>query len=220
MKKYLKRILVCILMIGCVNKPVNAQMIEKDEMVIKVEVSDGSIIERKIPVDESAMLSTQSVQEDPKVTKTGTAYIMFNEETTDVKVLTQQEYLNEVKATRGNSTTDTSSSSNVFWKATVSITYKADDTYCTFIKAGASWTQLRGSTTLTDREVYWGGTLGITAKGQTYHPNKNDVSYDINWGPEKYGHGSIIGCNSSATYKATNGSLSGKITANVSHDFV
>ena len=40
MKKYLKRILVCILMIGCVNKPVNAQMIEKVLRLFRKDCSD------------------------------------------------------------------------------------------------------------------------------------------------------------------------------------
>ena len=55
------------------------------------------------------------------------------------------------------------------------------------------------------------------------YPSENGkpvIYYGQNVSAVQYGHGSIIGCNSSATYKATNGSLSGKITANVSHDFV
>ena len=58
----------------------------------------------------------------------------------------------DANAYRAAITTDSSSSQNTYWKATVSITYSADDTYCTFSKAGASWTQLRGTTTLSNRE--------------------------------------------------------------------
>lgn len=100
--------------------------------------------------------------------------------------------------TYANTTTDSSSNQNIYWKATVSVTYSADGTYCTFSKASASWTKLRGVTTLSNRSVYWGYTLGIKTGGKTYSPTSNSVSYSTGLGAMKYGQGSVIGCNSSA----------------------
>lgn len=120
-------------------------------------------------------------------------------------------------AARYGSTTDSSSNQNIYWKATVSVTYSADDTYCTFSKAGASWTQLRGSSSLSNRKVYWGYTLGLKQGGKTNYPTSNSVSYNTGLGAMKYGNGSLLGCNSSVLITLDNG-LSMTLEANIQKD--
>lgn len=112
----------------------------------------------------------------------------------------------DAKAYRASSSTDSNSEQNTYWKAKVSITYSADGTYCDFSKAAASWTQLRGNSSLSDREVYWGYTLGISSGGKTYYPTSNSVSYKTNLGRKKYGTTSLIGCNSSVLITLEHGS--------------
>ena len=148
---------------------------------------------------------------DDEATLIGEAYIKIpSNELDPIEIMDASTY--------ASSTTDTSSTQNTYWKATVSVTYTDDGTYCTFSKAGASWTQLRGTTTLSNREVYWGYTLGLKAGGKTEYPTSNSVSYNTGLGALKYGGGSLIGCNSSAMITLQSGSTL-KLEANIEKDF-
>lgn len=203
MRRYLALLITTILIASFVTLPVMAR---EEPTVVSVSVTNnktGQVKQARIPVDNK--VSVLSSNEEKILL--GDVYVKISEEAEDSIELMDAE-------TYASSTTDSSSNQNTYWKATVSITYTDDGTYCTFSKAGASWTQLRGSTTLSNRSVYWGYTLGVKSGGKTYSPTSNSVSYSTGLGALKYGGGSVIGCNSSALITLQSG-LTVTLEANI-----
>lgn len=124
------------------------------------------------------------------VTESQAVYLEYNPKTNAVS-------LSSNKPVQSKSTT-TQSEQNVWWKGTVSCTYKANGTYATYQNASGTWTQLRGNTTLKNRKVYYACTLGISYYSGTKYPTSNSFSYNTGFPKKKYGASSILGCNSTA----------------------
>lgn len=55
MKKIIRIMMVCTLVLGLYAKPVNAQ--ESEAVQIKVEMDDGTVVEKSLPIDESEGIS-------------------------------------------------------------------------------------------------------------------------------------------------------------------
>lgn len=204
MRRYLALLISTILIASFTVVPAMANEIP----VITVTATDNSTGQKQvaeIPVNTNARILSKGEQ-----TLAGEVYVKIPENNVGSIELMDA-------ATYATSTTDSSSNQNVYWKATVSVTYSDDGTYCTFSKAGASWTQLRGITTLSNRSVYWGYTLGLKSGGKTYSPTSNSVSYSTGLGALKYGAGSVIGCNSSALITLQSG-LTVTLEANIQKD--
>lgn len=97
--------------------------------------------------------------------------------------------------------TSSQSEQNVYWKATVSVTYlhegggnEAD--YFTLKSVSGSWEQLRGITSLTNRYVYYSISTGSGGKSSSQYPTSNTFSYIANYGPYKGAKETGIGCKS------------------------
>ena len=114
-------------------------------------------------------------------------------------------------------TTETQSEQNVYWKATVSVTYLYDNSYrdlFTLLNASGSWVQLRGTSTLANRKVYYALFVGLEGDCATQYPTTNTFSYDANFGPYDGGHTTNLGCNSNVDIILQNG-LTSSLYANV-----
>ena len=208
MNKIMKRFLViCLASVLVMLSSTRAKATEPAQMTVSIlNENTGESQSMSVPVYSS---ETRSL--DGEIHTEGEVYVKIPADNhSGIKLM-------DANAYRAAITTDSSSSQNTYWKATVSITYSADDTYCTFSKAGASWTQLRGTTTLSNREVYWGYTLGLNSGGNFEYPTSNSVSYNTGLAAMKYGNGSIIGCNSTAQITTQSG-LVITLQANVSKD--
>ena len=198
---------------------------QEKELYANISITDTNNTVKNVEIPLAVTSST--ISDDGSVrTDESCYYVKLTDD--EALVLTENEYRNELLKEKelGSSgvigskstITDSSDTTGTYWKATVSITYQYDSTYCTVISIGASWSQQHGASTLSNRNVYWGGTLGINSNSGTYYPSSNSATYTIGWGPYKYGRGSIIGCNSSANY-TTSGGATFTISASVSHTF-
>ena len=194
---------VCaIILVGLLGKNVEAKAPQDEIRVTVTETATGEEKQFSIPINNevSPKRVLKAGKGNVEKTETGSFYVEIIDD--KVNILNEEEYADTMAsmAKASSTITDSSSTTGTYWKATVSITYSYDNEYCTFSKVGASWSQQHGTSTLSNRVVYWGGTLGITFNSGTYYPTSNSVSYNTGWGATRYGGGSIIGCNSSATY--------------------
>jgi len=115
--------------------------------------------------------------------------------------------VDEVPITPFSSTSQ--SEENVYYKATCTVTYTVSNSYVTFTKASGSWTQLRGTTTVSDREVYY----GVNSYAATKYPTENSFSYTTDFPAVLNGSLTSIGCSSSISIQL--GTLSmGKLLCN------
>jgi len=107
-------------------------------------------------------------------------------------------------------TTRGGTSQNVYWKATVEITYTVQNPKAQLTRVSGSWTQLRGTSTLSNRQVYYNQSP-YGGNPTTKYPTSNTFGYGTGFSLAKV---LDLGCRSTATITRTGGSF--KITASVS----
>lgn len=111
-----------------------------------------------------------------------------------------------------------SSDSNTYWKAYISITYSVNNTTANLTKVSGYWTQLRGNTTLSDRYVYYaidGGNVGHSGE---HWPEGNTFTCPTNFSSISSARLYSIGANSRATV-TTEAGLKLNLTTNVEKRF-
>lgn len=92
-----------------------------------------------------------------------------------------------------------SSDSNTYWKASITITYSVNSSTASLTKVSGYWTQLRGNTTLSNRRVYYAIDAGISGYSDTKYPTSNSFSYNTGFASLSSSRLYSIGANSSAT---------------------
>lgn len=92
-----------------------------------------------------------------------------------------------------------SSDSNTYWKATISITYSVNAATANLTRVSGSWVQLRGNTTLSDRYVYYAINGGNVGNSGEQRPGSNTFSYNTGFNSISSGRLYSIGANSRAT---------------------
>jgi len=76
---------------------------------------------------------------------------------------------------------------NVYWTATVKITYKISGEYVQLTNVSGKWTQLRGTTTLSKRNVNYGQSYMASNSASGHKsPKKNSFSYDTGFKKGRY----------------------------------
>lgn len=113
--------------------------------------------------------------------------------------------------------TSSQSEQNVYWKATVSVTYLHDDStrhYFTLLNASGSWVQLRGTSTLANRTVYYALNTATGGDSAYQYPTTNTFSYDANFGPYDGARETGLGCSSDVDIILQSG-LTSSLYANV-----
>ncbi len=111
-----------------------------------------------------------------------------------------------------------SSDSNTYWKAYISITYSVNNTTANLTKVSGSWTQLRGNTTLSDRYVYYAINGGNVGNSGEQRPSSNSFSYNTGFSSISSARLYSIGANSRATV-TTEAGLKLNLTTNVEKRF-
>lgn len=94
--------------------------------------------------------------------------------------------------------TGSATNANTYWKAYITITYSKTSSSVNFSKVDGYWTQLRGTTTLSNRYVFYGGNFNTKYVRGSAYPTENAFSYDTGFGDRTYNSASQFGAYSQA----------------------
>lgn len=106
------------------------------------------------------------------------------------------------------------SEANTFWKAYITMYYYVNSSEACLTQVTGSWVQLRGSATLSNREVFYG--MSTPYVYDTKYPTSNNFSYATGFSPIHPGRLNTMGCHS--TVDVTLSGLTTRLTANVFKD--
>lgn len=107
-----------------------------------------------------------------------------------------------------------SSDSNTYWKAEISITYYVNSTTANLTMVSGCWTQLRGNTTLSDRYVYYAINGGNVGHSGEHRPAGNKFTCETGFSSISSARLYSIGANSRAVV-TTEAGLQLTLTTNV-----
>lgn len=106
------------------------------------------------------------------------------------------------------------SEANTFWKAYITMYYYVNSSEACLTSVTGSWVQLRGSATLSNREVFYG--MSTPYVSGTRYPTSNSFSYATGFSPIHPGRLNTMGCHS--TVDVTLSGLTIQLMANVFKD--
>lgn len=106
------------------------------------------------------------------------------------------------------------SEANTFWKAYITMYYYVNSSEACMTSVTGSWVQLRGSATLSNREVFYG--MSTPYVSATRYPTSNSFSYATGFSPIHPGRLNTMGCHS--TVDVTLSGLTTQLMANVFKD--
>lgn len=116
---------------------------------------------------ENVEINTRSINND----EISEAYSVIVEMTPDGTIRTVDQIPPQTRTTIGGS------GQNLYWKGYVNITYTLSGSSCTFSRVDGYWTQLRHTSTLSDRSVYY-AVGGKQHKSATKYPTSNNFAYN------------------------------------------
>lgn len=154
---------------------------------VKVNLPTGNqIITIPMEAINNANRSTNLL--DGEVVESYSVLLAINEDASEVWAVEPKDFY------RANSS---ASEENTYWKATISIVYDHGATNTSFSKVYGEWTQLRGTTTLKNRYVYYALGAGSFQVGEKY-PSSNSFSYNTGFSSVASNRVSRIGGRSEA----------------------
>lgn len=212
-RRYLSTILItCLIMTvqtTAFGETVDAKDFSGINSGITVESNGGK---QKIVETGQMKLEERSIKQNNTLGKTTT----YSESYSTVVCIDEEghvEILDELDIPTQYSTRSSSgnSESNVYWKAYVNINYTVSGSFAKLISVNGSWVQLRGTSTLSGRKVFYNQTPN-GGRPVTKYPTSNSFSYATGF---SLGKVASMGCNSTVTVNHSSG-LSTTLKANVS----